>query len=95
MGLPKSGDAASRFSAYVEGLASVIGHADRAGQRFEQAFLRSAKDTRTQRMGASRVRAMFFLKSANGKGVVSPVPGRCLRKSLCFHEHDTLRRKRF
>jgi hypothetical protein len=28
MGLPKSGDAASRFSAYVEGLASVIGHAD-------------------------------------------------------------------
>jgi SRSO17 transposase len=28
--LPKSGDAASRFSAYVEGLASVIGHADRA-----------------------------------------------------------------
>jgi SRSO17 transposase len=30
MGLPKSGDAASRFSTYVEGLASVIGHADRA-----------------------------------------------------------------
>jgi len=30
MGWPKSGDAASRFSAYVEGLASVIGHADRA-----------------------------------------------------------------
>jgi SRSO17 transposase len=30
MGLPKSGDAASRFSAYVEGLTSVIGHADRA-----------------------------------------------------------------
>src|SRR4029077_14926728 len=30
MGLPKSGDAASRFSVYVEGLASVIGHADRA-----------------------------------------------------------------
>ena len=30
MGLPKSGDVASRFSAYVEGLTSVIGHADRA-----------------------------------------------------------------
>ena len=30
MGLPKSGDAASRFSAYVEGLTRVIGHADRA-----------------------------------------------------------------
>jgi SRSO17 transposase len=30
MGLAKSGDAASRFSAYVEGLTSVIGHADRA-----------------------------------------------------------------
>src|SRR5271167_2624309 len=30
MGLPKSWDAASRFSAYVEGLTSVIGHADRA-----------------------------------------------------------------
>ena len=30
MGLLKAGDAASRFSAYVEGLASVIGHADRA-----------------------------------------------------------------
>jgi SRSO17 transposase len=30
MGLPKSGDAASRFSGYVEGLTSVIGHADRA-----------------------------------------------------------------
>src|SRR5271166_5895895 len=30
MGLPKSGDAGSRFSAYVEGLMSVIGHADRA-----------------------------------------------------------------
>ena len=30
MGLAKSGDVASRFSAYVEGLASVIGHADRA-----------------------------------------------------------------
>src|ERR1700745_2210118 len=30
MGLPRSGDAASRFSAYVEGLTAVIGHADRA-----------------------------------------------------------------
>src|SRR3954452_4351286 len=30
MGLPKSGDAASRFSAYVDGLTSVIGHASRA-----------------------------------------------------------------
>ena len=30
MGLAKSGDVASRFSAYVEGLTSVIGHADRA-----------------------------------------------------------------
>jgi SRSO17 transposase len=30
MGLPRSGDAASRFSAYVEGLTTVIGHADRA-----------------------------------------------------------------
>jgi SRSO17 transposase len=30
MGLPKSGDAASRVSAYVDGLTSVIGHADRA-----------------------------------------------------------------
>jgi SRSO17 transposase len=30
MGLPTSGDAASRFSGYVEGLTSVIGHADRA-----------------------------------------------------------------
>ncbi len=32
MGLPKSGDAATRFSAYVEGLTSVIGHADRANR---------------------------------------------------------------
>ena len=30
MGLPKSGDVASRFSAYVDGLTSVIGHAGRA-----------------------------------------------------------------
>jgi SRSO17 transposase len=30
MGLPRSNDSASRFSAYVEGLTSVIGHADRA-----------------------------------------------------------------
>src|SRR5690242_4456501 len=30
MSLPRSGDAASRFSAYVEGLTAVIGHADRA-----------------------------------------------------------------
>jgi SRSO17 transposase len=30
MGLPESSDAASRFSAYVDGLTSVIGHADRA-----------------------------------------------------------------
>jgi SRSO17 transposase len=30
MGLPKSSDAASRFSAYVDGLTKVIGHADRA-----------------------------------------------------------------
>src|SRR6202008_2968398 len=30
MGLAKSGDVASRFSAYIKGLASVIGHADRA-----------------------------------------------------------------
>ena len=30
MGLAKSGDVASRFSEYVEGLTSVIGHADRA-----------------------------------------------------------------
>jgi SRSO17 transposase len=30
MSLPRSGDAASRFSAYVEGLTTVIGHADRA-----------------------------------------------------------------
>ena len=29
MGLPRSADIESRFSAYVEGLASVIGHADR------------------------------------------------------------------
>ena len=31
MGLPRSNDGEARFSAYVEGLASVIGHADRAG----------------------------------------------------------------
>src|SRR6185437_8637264 len=30
MDLPRSGEAASRFSAYVEGLTSAIGHADRA-----------------------------------------------------------------
>ena len=30
MGLAKSGDVASRFSAYIKGLASVIGHAGRA-----------------------------------------------------------------
>ena len=30
MGLTKSGDAVSRFLAYIEGLASVIGHAGRA-----------------------------------------------------------------
>src|SRR5215475_14087865 len=30
MGLPKSSDAGSRFSAYVDGLARVIGHANRA-----------------------------------------------------------------
>jgi len=30
MGLPKSSDAASRFSAYVDGLTNVIGHAGRA-----------------------------------------------------------------
>ena len=30
MGLPKSNDGEARFSAYVEGLTSVIGHADRA-----------------------------------------------------------------
>jgi SRSO17 transposase len=30
MGLPRSGEAASRFLAYVEGLTTVIGHADRA-----------------------------------------------------------------
>src|SRR5437762_295425 len=31
MDLASMGDSESRFSAYVEGLASVIGHADRAG----------------------------------------------------------------
>src|SRR5258705_1821620 len=30
MGLPRSNDGESRFAAYVEGLTSVIGHADRA-----------------------------------------------------------------
>ena len=30
MGLARSGDVASRFSTYVEGLTGVIGHADRA-----------------------------------------------------------------
>ena len=30
MGLPRSNDGEARFSAYVEGLTSVIGHADRA-----------------------------------------------------------------
>jgi SRSO17 transposase len=30
MGLPRSNDGEVRFSAYVEGLTSVIGHADRA-----------------------------------------------------------------
>ncbi len=42
MGLPKSGDAASRFSAYVEGLASV----DRAREPGQTAsrLLRGADD---------------------------------------------------
>src|SRR5436190_19732685 len=30
MGLPRSNDGEARFSAYVEGLTSVIGHVDRA-----------------------------------------------------------------
>ena len=30
MGLPRSGDVASRFSAFIDGLMSVIGHAARA-----------------------------------------------------------------
>ncbi len=30
MGLPRSNDSEARFSSYVEGLTSVIGHADRA-----------------------------------------------------------------
>ena len=30
MGLPRSNDGKARFLAYVEGLTSVIGHADRA-----------------------------------------------------------------
>jgi hypothetical protein len=30
MDLPRSNDGEARFSAYVEGLTSVIGHADRA-----------------------------------------------------------------
>ena len=30
MDLPKSGEAASRFSGYIDGLTSAIGHADRA-----------------------------------------------------------------
>src|ERR1700689_678523 len=30
MSLPRSGDTATRFSAYVQGLTTVIGHADRA-----------------------------------------------------------------
>ena len=30
MGLPRSNDGEARFLAYVEGLTSVIGHADRA-----------------------------------------------------------------
>src|SRR6267378_4259551 len=31
MGLGAAGDSESRFAAYVEGLASIIGHADRTG----------------------------------------------------------------
>lgn len=31
MDLGRAGDSESRFAAYVEGLVSVIGHADRAG----------------------------------------------------------------
>ena len=31
MNLKRGGDSEARFAAYVEGLASVIGHADRAG----------------------------------------------------------------
>ena len=42
MGLPRSGDAASRFSAYVEGLTTVIGHADRA--QTASRLLRGAND---------------------------------------------------
>ena len=32
MDLPRADDGEARFSAYVEGLTSVIGHADRAGR---------------------------------------------------------------
>ena len=39
MGLSRSNDGEARFSAYVEGLTSVIGHADRAKPLRDYCFL--------------------------------------------------------
>src|SRR3954471_12215478 len=60
MGLPRSNDGEARFSAYVEGLTSVIGHADRTKPLAqERGADGSDHSARTDRSSAS-VAAAFY-----------------------------------
>jgi SRSO17 transposase len=83
MDLPRSSDAASRFSAYVDGLTSVIGHANRAKPLRDyctglmmpcerKSVEPMAAVTAPERTAAQHQSLLHFVGEGNPEGVAAP-----------------------